>query len=659
MKAPISWLNKYTIIKLPIDKLMWKLTEAGLTTESYESVSGDKVLDVEVTPNRPDWLSIVGIAREISVIQNTKFKLPIIPEIDKPKALLPIKVNIQPKLVGRYSGITIANVKVKDSPLWMQKHLKLIGLRPINNLVDITNFVMFEFGIPIHVFDYDKFISDELTVELSKGGENFISVDGIAYKLPKNALIIKDKGVVIDLAAIKGGKNTGITNSTKNIFVHVPIYDPVITRKTSQKMKLASDASYIYERGPDLGAIPRTLNRTVDLILNLSGGKIASEIIDSRNQSDFKSRILSISIDKVNQILGAELDTKTILNILNKLELSPTIKNGEVHCKIPSFRGDINIEEDLIEEISRVYGYNKFPQTLPVSSTSTEDIPFFYDRSFELFLKNTLVNLEYLESNTLSLISKNVIDKSNLDVENHIRIYNPVSLESEYFRTSIIPNLLLASKLNTDQSNLRLFEYNKVYFAPVDKSQESYRLSAIIKNGDYKDVKTILDTLLTKLNIDNVDIKPTASKKGLWHPVKSGVVEKGSKHIGFLGQINPEVLARFNIEEVVYAIELDVDNLKRLRKETKYKPVPKFPPQIEDITLILPERTRVGDVIHSIKSSSKLIANVELTDIYKDSHTFRLHYQHPNKTLTDKEAENIRKIIIKILRSKFKVDIKD
>ena len=637
---------------------MWKLTETGLTTESYESKLGDKVLDIEVTPNRPDWLSIVGIAREISVIQNTQLKLPIIPEIERPKAKLPIKVNIQPKLVGRYSGITIADVKVKDSPLWMQKQLKLIGLRPINNLVDITNYVMFEFGIPIHVFDYDKFISDELTVELSKGGENFTSVDGIAYKLPKNALIIKDKGIVIDLAAIKGGENTGITNSTKNIFVHVPIYDPITTRKTSQHMKLASDASYVYERGPDLGAIPKTLKRTVDLTLKLAGGKIASEIIDSRNQSDFKSRKLSVSIDKVNQILGAGIDTKTVLNILNKLELSPTIKDSKIHCQIPSFRGDINIEEDLIEEISRVYGYNKFPKTLPTSSTSTGNIPFFYDRSFELLLKNIVMNLGYLEANTLSLVSKIIIDKSNLDAENHIRIHNPVSLESEYFRTSIIPNLLMALKLNADQSNLRLFEFNKVYFAPVNKAKEPYRLSAIIKDGNYKDIKTILDTLLTKLNIDNVGIKPTASKKGLWHPVKSGVVERGNKHIGFLGQINPEVLARFDIEELIYAIELDVNILELLKRDNEFKPISKHPPQIEDITLMLPERTKVGDVIHSIKSSSRLITNVELTDIYKDSHTFRIHYQHPSKTLTDKEVKIIRKTFENSLKRNLSLKLK-
>src|SRR3989344_2884683 len=461
MKAPISWLNKYTKVTLPISELMWKLTEAGLTCESFEEIEGDKVLNIEATPNRPDWLSIIGIAREISVIENSRLELPKIPEIPKLSANLPIKVGIKHDLVGRYAGITIADVVVKDSPLWMQKSLKLVGLRPINNLVDITNYVMFELGIPIHVFDYDKFLSPTLTIELSSGGENFTSVDGVSYVLPKDSLIIKDGDRVIDLAGIKGGENTGITDSTKNIFIHVPIYNPLTIRRTSQRMKLASDASYIYERGPDLGGIPQTLRRVVDLTLNLAGGKVASKVIDTKNDSDFKPNKLSSPINTISNILGIDINIKTIISVLEKLEFSPQVKAGELTCFIPSFRADIKIKEDLIEEISRVYSYNRFPLTLPSGAAATEKIPYFYDRNYELKLKNLFQNLGFLETNTLSLLSEKTILMSNLDVDNHIRIDNPVSLEYEYLRTSLIPSLLHSIKLNADETFLKFFEYNK------------------------------------------------------------------------------------------------------------------------------------------------------------------------------------------------------
>ena len=211
MLAPISWLKDYTPIKLGLTKLMWRMTEIGLTTESFKKVGRDIVLDVEVTPNRPDWLSLVGVAREIAVLNQSRVKLPKLPPIPKPSANLPISVKVDPRLSGRYTGVTISGVKIKPSPSWMQKRLELVGLRPINNLVDTTNYVMFELGVPIHVFDYDKFLTNKLTMGLSQGGEKFTSVDGALYKLPKDAIIIKDKDRVIDLCGIKGGANTGIS----------------------------------------------------------------------------------------------------------------------------------------------------------------------------------------------------------------------------------------------------------------------------------------------------------------------------------------------------------------------------------------------------------------------------------------------------------------
>jgi phenylalanyl-tRNA synthetase beta chain len=658
MLIPISWLKEFTPVTLKLPKLMWKMTEIGITTESYKRINGEVVLDIEVTPNRPDLLSLIGVAREVSVIENKKLKLPKIPEIKKSSKNLPIEVNISKNLTGRYSGITVANVAVKPSPKVIQDRLKLMGLRPINNLVDITNYVMFEMGIPIHAFDYDKFKATKLSVELAKGGEEFISVDDISYKLPKNALIIKDIDRVIDLAGIKGGKNTGISSDTKNIFIHVPIYDPLLVRKNSQNMKLSSDASYIYERGPDLGGTMDALRRTLDLVLKYAGGEIASEVIDHKSK-DYTPRDLSLSFSKLQSILGLKLTSSQTGNILEKLNLSPNISKDTIMCKVPTYRNDIQIEEDLIEEVARVYGYNKFPTTLPQGSVTSENIPYHYDRSFEIFLKNYMQGAGYYETNTLALTSEENIKKSGLNLDNHIKIANPVSLEYEYMRTSLIPRLLEAIKLNADESKVKLFEFNNVYFGPLDESQEPHILSAVVKGNSYTEIKGVVDTLLAKLNIGPLNLKPTAVKKGLWHPKRSGVLEVSGDILGTVGELSPIVLQSYDIKQNLFAFELDVSTLLRHLKLTEFTVPPKYPAQIEDLTLTVPNGLEIGKLITYIKSKDKLISSVELVDSYQDSYTFRVWFQNPKKTMTDSEVGKIRDKLLKGLKSKHGVILKD
>jgi len=658
MKVPFTWLKDFTPVTLKLSELMWKMTEIGITTESCKKINGEVVLDAEVTPNRPDWLSIFGIAREVAVLHGSSAKLPKYVEIPSPTGNLPIKIKVDSGLSGRYVGVTIEGISAKPSPAWMQKRLKLVSLRPINNLVDITNYVMLELGVPIHVFDYDKFLSGNLSMKLSKGGEKFTSVDGLSYALPKNCIIIEDENRVIDLCGIKGGDNTGISNSTKNIFIHVPIYNPVLIRKTSQRLKISSDASYIYERGANEGGALDSLKRVVELTLKLAGGKVASEVIDTRNQGDYKPKELTVSISRIKDILEIDIENKQIINILKQLNLSPTLSAGRIICLIPSYRSDLNIEEDLIEEVARIYGYNNFPKTLPRGSVATEKLPYYYDRNFEIKLKNIMQGVGYYETNTLALTSKVTIKKSQLNLDNHVKIANPVSLEYEYMRTSIIPRLLEAIKINSDEERLQLFEYNKIYFGPLDKSKEPYMLSAIIKGGKYIDIKGVVDTLLEKLQIGKFNMKPTAAKKGLWHPKKSGVIEMKKDILGTVGELSPLVLQNFDIKEKLFALELDVYTLSKHSRSATFHTPAKYPAQIEDLSLVIPKGVGIGKLISSIKSVSRLISNVELVDTYKDSYTFRVWYQNPRKTLTDKDVKNIRSKILKRIKVLFGVKYK-
>ncbi|KKR30684.1 phenylalanine--tRNA ligase subunit beta [Candidatus Woesebacteria bacterium RIFCSPHIGHO2_01_FULL_39_32] len=657
MKAPISWLKEYVDIKLPLRQLMWKMTEVGLTCESYEKVGDDIVLDVEVTANRPDWMSLVGVAREVAAIQGSKLRLPTIPDIPKPTKTLPIDFKTDYKLIERWSAVILSGIEIKPSPDFIQERLKLIGLRPINAIVDITNYVMFEAGIPMHAFDYDEIKENTMSLELSRGGEKFISVDEIDYKLPKDAMIIKDSKRIIDLVGIKGGLNSGITQKTKNILLHVTIDNPVLIRRTSQQLGLRSEASAIYERGPDKGATVNSLKRAANLIIKYANGSVCSEIYDFK-EKDFNPWELKLNLPRLEKTLGIKIPDNEVIDILKRLNLSPKVKNDTLVCTIPTYRGDLKIEEDIIEEVARLWGYNKFPKTLPKGVVSSKKVPYYYDRDFELELKNLMVASGYTESLTLSLVSSDLIKRSQLHLDNHIKIANPVSLEFEYLRTTIVSSLLTAVKLNANEDRLKLFEYNKVYFGPLEKPLEINKLTAVEKNTDIRSIKGVVDLILSNLNITSFEIKPTLVSSSLWHPVKSGVIEKGEIMIGTFGKIHPKVLDNLQIKEKIFAFELDVAVLYELAEDKYFQEIPQYPPQIEDLTLAIPARTKIGDVLKTIKSVDKKVSSVELKDVYKDFYTIGVRYQDRNKTLNNKEVEEIRSEVLSSLKKKFGISLK-
>lgn len=658
MIAPINWLKDYVAISFPLKDLMWRMTEVGMTTEAYHETEGETVLDIEVTPNRPDWLCLLGIAREIAAIQGSKIKTPEIKSLPSKKADLPISVSTDFSLCPRYSAVLVSGVSVKESPQWLKDRLKLVGLRPINNLVDITNFVMFELGVPIHVFDYGKFENKKLIMKRAAGGESFTSVDGLTYELPKNTIIIKDGEKVIDLCGLKGGEATGVSENTKNIFIHVPIYTPQMIRRTSQSLKLSSEASYIYERGANAGGTIDSLKRVVELTLKLAGGQVASDLIDIKNEK-FEEKKLKLNLARLEKVLGLKIPNEKVISILASLNLTPKKGVTEVECRIPSYRGDLKIEEDLIEEVARIYGYNKFPKTLPIGETPKEKIPYFFDDSFHLTLKGLLAASGFNEVLTYSLISEDVLAATKQRKENYIKLSNPVSLDFEYLRRSLVPNLLAAIRLNPNEKKLKLFELGKVYLGSAEKADETYFVSGIQKGENFSDAKGVLDYLFARLNLGNNITYEAEESNALWHPFKSGSISVGQKTIGLFGAINPLVLDSLGIKDEVFAFELDIAAFTASLKPRVYQPIPKYPAQIEDMTLSFPERTKIGEVINAAKEISRLVSHIELVDTYGNSYTFRLWYQDPKKTLTDEEVQIERKKILKELTRKFGAGFKD
>lgn len=615
MKVPISWLEDYVKMNLPLKDLMWRMTEVGLTTESYEKIEGDIVLDAEVTPNRPDWMSIIGIAREIAAIQSTTFSLPTLTDPLAPIKKLPLQINNNFQLCPRYSAIIIKNVTQGPSPEWMQKRLKSVGLRAINNLVDITNYVMFETGNPIHVFDYDKLQNGEMTIMESTGGESFESVDKKTYSLPKNAIIFKSGTAVVDLCGIKGGSNSGISQSTKTILILVAVYNGKLIRRTSQRLNLWSEASRIFERGANAGGTLDTLKRTCNLIQELAGGETASKIIDVKEKSYTPWR-LELNIKRLEKILGIQIPEAEIVSILKRLYLNPLLKPDRIECSIPTYRGDLKIEEDLIEEVARLYGYNNFPKTLPAGEIPVQKVPYFKDYRLDRKIKNFMIASGYSEVQTYSLVSEDDLKTVEHDISEILRIDNPVSREFEYLRPSLKINLIKALKQNSPNSeNINIFEIGKVYKGKsLKKTQEIYEVAGISNRKNYFEVKGILERIFAQFK----------------------VTESADKYIEWK-------------EEFIYfsfPYELLINENAYYKP---FNPLPKYPPIIEDMAFNIPEDGKTGEIIELIKKQGSIIRSVELYDKYQNTKTFRIIYQHSDRNLTTDDILPVRdKIVIKL-----------
>jgi phenylalanyl-tRNA synthetase beta chain len=657
MLIPLSWLKEYVEIKLPLEELMWKMTEAGLTCESFQKSGSEITLDVEVTANRPDWMSIIGVAREIAAIQNVKIKEPNINKLPKQTANFPLDIETNFDLIERWSALIIKDVQIKPSPDWLQVKIKLMGHAPINNIIDVTNYVMYEYGIPMHAFDYDQIRGQIMTLTQADGGEEFKTVDGETYKLPRDAMIIRDADRIIDLVGIKGGLNSGINQGTKNVLLHVTIDNPALIRRTSIAMGLRSEASAIYERGPDKGGTLKSLYRAVNLILGLGGGEIASKVIDLSKKS-YKSKELYLAFAKLDKILGISLHHDEVFQILAKLNLYPKKRKDGIKCQIPTYRADIQIEEDLVEEVARLYGYNKFPATLPVGRTADKAIPYFFDDTLSLQIKDIFISLGYTEAKTLSLVSAENITQFLLNKDNHFRITNPVSLDYEFLRQSLVPGLVYALKINNEKK-IALFDIDKVYRKTGDgSSREAYKLAAVCLGHSFREFKSAIDLIVSRLNISDFKID-FECKSPFMHQSMAGTLKSGNLAIGEFGALNPSILASLGIEDQVFCLEFDVACLSSLIQHRKFKPISSNPAQVEDLTFVFPPKTRIGEVMCSVKSVSPFVEKVELKDIYNDAFTFTLWYQNPEKSLSNLEAKAVREKIQAEIKTKFGGSLKE
>ncbi len=634
-----SWLRDYLKTNATPPELKDILSLTSVSVERLEKINNDYLYDIEVTTNRVDLMSVLGIAKEadasLSQFKKTSEFLPL--KFKKPNIINGEKINIKnnSKLVNRICAV-ILSVKIKNSPDYIKQRLEASGIRSLNNLIDVTNYVMREVGHPAHVFDLDKIPTRTIVIRESSKGEKIKTLDDKEYTLPGGDIVADDgEGNIIDLLGIMGLKNSVVSENSKKILFFIDNNDPYRIRKTSMSLGIRSEAAILNEKGinPDLAY--DALLRGIELYQNIAEAEVISEIYDIYPNT-VKEKRIEVSEKKILDVIGVEISSTEIKNILNKLGFT-VFKKDHLEVTVPTSRiNDIEIEEDIIEEVARIYGYHKLPSILPKDNTlnvSNYTNQFF----FEERVKNALKYWGFTETYTYSMVSADLYEG---DLRDAVTIQNPLNSDLVYMRKTIIPSLLLVLKENIEKEEVKIFELANVYHKRAnDLPDEISTLSGAIKKpkASFYEVKGVIEGIMTDLGI-NPDFKKS-------HKSAVGAsVFANKKYVGEIEVLDSNVIVfELNFNEII----------KNATLSKKYKPLAKYPPVVEDLAIILDKDISTQDVIEEIKKQSLLINNVSLFDEYENSRTFHIVYQDPSKNLTTQEVSKIREKIIKGLQDKF------
>ena len=690
MHISCKWLKEYIDIKVSSEKLGEMLTMAGLPVESIKEKNGDHVLELEVTANRPDWLSYIGVAREIAAISGEKLKIPLarhcegakrpkqsqkkgLPRRASPSSQRPVDIRVEDKkLCPRYTARIIRDVKVAESPAWLKERLESMGLRPVNNIVDITNFCLFETGEPMHAFDLDKVQGDEIAVRNAKKGEKITAIDGIERILSEDMLVIADISRPIAIAGVMGALNTEVNSSTKNILLEAAYFDPVSIRRTSRKLALTTEASYRFERRVDIENILYSSDRAAALICELAGGR-ADKAIDLVSKVP-KASPVTLRRAKLNSVLGFDIPFAAAIKILKALGLSlKSSSKDKATFAAPAFRADLNCEVDLIEEVARVFGYNKIPGTVPPVTEISGKLPPATHISAKI--RNILSGFGYDEALTYSLLSKKVIEMSDPQaVVGAVTLRNPLSAEQEAMRPNLFPGMLGAALWNINRRNkdIKLFEIGHVYSKTGEVFAEKQQLALCITGGlsgwgnvsrpyTFFDLKGAVEALFDSLKIEGVRFISAIDNR--FSAGSCASFSANGEDIGIIGEADRDVLAGFDIKEPVYICEISVDSVSNLTGAgKKFSQLPKYPAILRDISIIVDKREKNSDIIAAIAGGAgNILKSARMIDRYsgkqisdgKISLTYRLEYQNPEKTLEEKDVLETHNGILRSLELKF------
>lgn len=649
------------------------LSREAETGKGLAEVIGETVLDIDITANRPDCLSVTGIAREVGAIcgEKTNIKDASYPEDGEPiEKQISIEI-IDSELCSRYCASLITGIQVKESPAWLQERLIAAGQRPINNIVDITNYVMLEYGQPLHSFDYDRLKGKKIIVRRAKDGEKFLTLDGNERTLDGDMLVIADGERTVAIGGVMGGLNSEVTESTTSILLEAASFKAASLHSTSRELDLQSEASARFGRGISAGVTLPALKHATQLMLELGGGKAAKGIIDVYPGKK-EAKPISTTPERIKRVLGVGYSLTQIGKALESLGFECSVEGNKITTKSPYWRSDIKIEEDLIEEVARYHGYDKIPATLfndpmpkPVSNPGREQ---------KRKIRNVLTGYGFTEIMTYTMTSLELLRNVYADPRDPepppLKVTNPMTAEQEYMRSSLRPGVLatLGANRRHEEGGIKIFEIGKVYRPHGEGLPAEPEYLCGVMNGnrterswaggegayDFYDAKGTIEGLLSKLGIAVV-LEPSHDES--LHPARQAAIilaGKGEKPtLGVIGEVHPRVADRFEIGGTVCLFEIEMDGLLAAAGQAMYRQIPRYPSTVRDIALVMDNAVTHRQIIDIIKGFP-LVSEAALFDVYsgkqvaagKKSLAYRLVYQSAEHTLTDEEVNKVQEQIL-------------
>jgi len=674
MKISINWLKNYLDLKLPPEELIKEMNKIGLLVDYWKEQDGDFILELETYANRPDTLGHLGVARELAASQGIPLNEPKFPLVESTEAIsdvFDVQV-LEEDLCPRYCGVIIKDIQVEPSPLWLTRSIRSMGLNSVNNVVDVTNYVLFSTGQPIHAFDINKLSGNKIIVRKSRSGEELKILGGEIVKLSHDMLVIADEKRPIALAGVIGGEESAVTEETKDIFIESACFDPVSIRKTWKKIGVQTDASYRYERGTDISFPPEAARMTLSLLTQM-GGKALKGMIDIYPKPRRKKTVV-LRHHRISELLGVEVDESFVVDFLKRIGFQiENQRQGIWRVEVPYFRVDIEREADLIEEIARFYGYDKIPSHLPVwrgihwevnkkKEVENNVRELLFHEGFD-----EVVNYSFMDS------EKERLFRTGLDA---VEIRNPISSKSSLLRTTLIEGLLgnIAWNVNRDAEGVHVFEIGNIFFQKDGKYFEKYSLAFVTmgqldplywgkepERADFFQLKGTCEELMNHLKFAGFSF--TEEENPIYEPGFSLRLNFKGEKVGILGALRQSIVEAYSIQEPVWGAEVSLGSLlEKQPKPFKYSPVNRYPGITRDISLIVDRDISYLKIKNSIERL--MIPYLEDYALYdrftgegipknKVSLSFRFVFRHPERTLLSEEVDSFQEKIMKALNTEY------
>jgi phenylalanyl-tRNA synthetase beta chain len=707
MKISYNWLSELASITVAPKELAEKLTMIGLEVDSVERIGDDHVLDVDVLSNRPDLLSHVGVAREAALVCGTALSISV-PEVkednEQAHAIAQIEID-DPALCPRYTARVIRGVRVGPSPKWLVARLESIGQRSVNNVADITNYVMFEMGQPTHAFDLDKLGGKKIVVRRSRPGEQIKTLDGLDRELASDMLVIADAHRPVAVAGIMGGEDSEISGATKDVLLESAYFNPASVRRTARALGLDTEASYRFERGADYEAQVRAADRVAQLIAEIAGGRVLKGVIDVYPAPVTRDAV-TVRISRIMQLTGLkELYISRVIQILKGLEFEVDRAEGQdggpgnapgdgpergadaLIAKPPSFRIDITREVDLVEEVARHVGYDLIALSLPAWSGAGA---YLLGESGRRDVRRALSGLGFDEAMSFSFVNGDKDDLFQLDppgagaatAREVVSLINPIDVNESRMRSSLLPGLLQAiqTNFNQGQRDVRLFEFGRVFRAPAagQRPTESESLGLALTGGsattdwrhnrslDFYDLKGFVEAAFEVLAVSGFTIERAHVE--YLHPGQSALLLREGKELARFGKLHPRVASLYKFRQPVLIAEIDFEAaLEFAGASARYSSLPRLPAVSRDIAFALPDNVSWWEIEAAVyELGFAEIASVRLFDVYAGegiqagtrSLAFRIIYRSPDRTMTDEEVDSINAKVRDTLRSRFGAELR-